>query len=222
MKRVRDSDWTAFERAVDGKWPNVPGAKVRPSLTRVDWEALRGDYDFFTDMYAHFTPDIMRAYPEARVVIVQRDFDSWWSSYASQCINVLLRREAHIWSFASWVILGTSPVKSCRRQYLGFFGVQDLRDIDEKKARGRYDAFFKEVRELAPEGKTLDYRIGDGWEPLCEFLGKEVPDVPFPMVNTRAEHEKNGMAEVWSLLIQFFGGLVGLIAVAGAFWLMWT
>ena len=27
----------------------------------------------------------------------------------------------------------------------------------------------------------------EGWEPLCRFLGKDVPDVPFPRVNDREE-----------------------------------
>jgi len=26
-----------------------------------------------------------------------------------------------------------------------------------------------------------------GWEPLCKFLGKDVPDVPFPVENQRQE-----------------------------------
>jgi hypothetical protein len=29
----------------------------------------------------------------------------------------------------------------------------------------------------------LDFDIRDGWEPLCNFLGKPVPDVEFPKVN---------------------------------------
>jgi hypothetical protein len=27
----------------------------------------------------------------------------------------------------------------------------------------------------------------EGWEPLCEFLGADVPDAPFPKVNSREE-----------------------------------
>ena len=36
-----------------------------------------------------------------------------------------------------------------------------------------------ECREL------LEFELGDGWEELCEFLGKEVPDLDFPHVNER-------------------------------------
>lgn len=37
----------------------------------------------------------------------------------------------------------------------------------------------------------MDFRLADGWGPLCEFLGKDVPDVEFPHVNeTAALQEK--------------------------------
>ncbi|KAK7985604.1 lysyl-tRNA synthetase [Apiospora saccharicola] len=36
--------------------------------------------------------------------------------------------------------------------------------------------------------------MGSGWEPLCKFLGKDFPDVPFPLLNEGkefAKHNKN-------------------------------
>jgi len=35
----------------------------------------------------------------------------------------------------------------------------------------------------APKDKLLVLNVRDGWEPLCKFLGKDVPDVPFPHKN---------------------------------------
>jgi Sulfotransferase domain len=34
-----------------------------------------------------------------------------------------------------------------------------------------------------PPERLLVYEVGDGWEPLCRFLGVPVPDEPFPHVN---------------------------------------
>jgi len=31
------------------------------------------------------------------------------------------------------------------------------------------------------------YEVKEGWGPLCEFLGVEEPDIPFPRVNDTAE-----------------------------------
>lgn len=33
----------------------------------------------------------------------------------------------------------------------------------------------------------LEWPVEDGWEPLCAFLDKPVPDEPFPHVNAAAE-----------------------------------
>ncbi|CAK8693106.1 unnamed protein product [Clavelina lepadiformis] len=40
--------------------------------------------------------------------------------------------------------------------------------------------------QQAPKDKLLLYNVKDGWEPLCAFLGKQVPDKPFPHENVGA------------------------------------
>jgi hypothetical protein len=42
------------------------------------------------------------------------------------------------------------------------------------------------IRGLVPTERLLEWTVEDGWEPLCEFLGKPVPDEPFPHVNAAA------------------------------------
>ena len=44
------------------------------------------------------------------------------------------------------------------------------------------------VIDAVPAEKLLVYRLGDGWEPLCNFLGVPVPDVPYP-------HENDGFSK---------------------------
>ena len=40
-------------------------------------------------------------------------------------------------------------------------------------------------RTIAPE-RLLEFQISEGWEPLCAFLDRPVPDAPFPRVNDTA------------------------------------
>lgn len=54
----------------------------------------------------------------------------------------------------------------------------------EANARRRYKEHYNMVLELAPQGHLLDYQISEGWGPLCHFLGKDKPDLPFPQVNS--------------------------------------
>jgi hypothetical protein len=40
--------------------------------------------------------------------------------------------------------------------------------------------------DAVPKERLLEYELGSGWDPLCAFLGKEVPDVLFPRANESA------------------------------------
>ena len=42
------------------------------------------------------------------------------------------------------------------------------------------------IRGLVPKERLLEWSAEDGWEPLCKFLGKEVPNEPFPRINDAA------------------------------------
>ena len=39
------------------------------------------------------------------------------------------------------------------------------------------------IRGLVPKERLLEWSVDEGWEPLCKFLGKPVPNEPFPRVN---------------------------------------
>jgi hypothetical protein len=44
-----------------------------------------------------------------------------------------------------------------------------------------------EVQATIPPERLLVWKVTDGWEPLCEFLGVPVPGVPVPHINDRTE-----------------------------------
>lgn len=220
-----ESDWKAFDRAVDGKWPHVPGAQPgRGKFTRADWEAVRlkggnGEgWDFFTDFFAHFTPDIIRAYPEAKVIVVQRDFDSWWPSYTDRCTDSVVKPSIRALNWVLHLFQRVTPIDSVSKQYLGFFGVSSLWDIDRESGRKAYDAFFQEIRDLVPPERRLEYKLSDGWEPLCKFLDKPIPDVPFPRVNTTEQHRKKNGAVVQRMWAAIGAVAVGVVAVGWGAW----
>ena len=40
------------------------------------------------------------------------------------------------------------------------------------------------IREIVPPERLLEWKIEDGWAPLCAFLGKDIPkNTPFPRAN---------------------------------------
>jgi len=51
-----------------------------------------------------------------------------------------------------------------------------------------YEEHNLSVRRLVPRDKLLEYRVSEGWEPLCAFLRKKIPDAPFPRINDQLDY----------------------------------
>ena len=45
----------------------------------------------------------------------------------------------------------------------------------------------EEVQASIPDERLLVWDVGEGWEPLCEFLELPVPATPLPHINDRKE-----------------------------------
>ena len=50
-----------------------------------------------------------------------------------------------------------------------------------------FNAHNGDVRRSVPRERLLVYESGEGWEPLCDFLGLPVPATPYPKVNTTGD-----------------------------------
>lgn len=67
----------------------------------------------------------------------------------------------------------------------GWMGIRSKADA-EKKSDAKYREHYALVRKMTPPDRLLNFELSSGWEPLCEFLGKPIPDVPFPHLNEQA------------------------------------
>lgn len=184
-------NWVELEKAAEATWPWVPRARARPPFTRDDWDRLWGaEYDVVCDTSAPFTLQLLRAYPDAKVVVVQRDFDSWWPSFQSLLLDRLFMPCYEIQTFLVWHLVGLRAGHAMMKVILGFFHATNKAEV---LANGRetYERFFREIRECVPPERRLEYKLGSGWGPLCQFLGKDVPRAPFPMANDRRTHTED-------------------------------
>ena len=55
-----------------------------------------------------------------------------------------------------------------------------------ERAKSVYLAHNEKIKRITPKDRLLVFKLEDGWEPLCAFLKKPVPSVPFPRVNETA------------------------------------
>ena len=59
------------------------------------------------------------------------------------------------------------------------------------KGRDVFQKHHEEVRRLVPPENLLEFRVQDGWEPLCKFLGVPVPEGEFPRLNDSSTFVEN-------------------------------
>ncbi|KAJ4251416.1 hypothetical protein NW762_011398 [Fusarium torreyae] len=225
--------WVKLEQAAEATWPHLvdlPGytykkedgtVTPRPPFVREDWQAIWGEFDVATDMQSPFVLELIKAYPDAKVVVVQRDFDSWWPSFEERVISPLYDP---IKKFIVRHILRMRSIDTMQKIHAGFFSASEYSKASiEARAKEAYEEYYRKVREAVPleSGRRLDYTMGSGWEPLCAFLGKDVPDVGFPRVNDRDSHGKElGQyhSQMYTTGLLKVGPLVAVVVAAVVYW----
>ena len=137
----------------------------------VDWSALFEGWGSTTDAPGcHFYQELAALFPDAKVVLSVRDFERW---YASTQNTVL-----------SGAVAGFHGARGSLPMVEAVGWGTDPRLHDKEWMRERYNRHNEEVQKAIPPERLLVYRVSDGWEPLCRFLGVPVPDAPFPQVNS--------------------------------------
>lgn len=159
---------------------------------RVDWDGVLGDYGATVDWPGcTFYEELMECYPEAKVLLSVRDTGRWYESTRNTIYE--LSRIVVISSFSrpTFRLLGLFVPAlgkiSRMNNRLIWEDTFDGRFDDEDYARAVFERHSAEVRRKVPKEKLLVYEVREGWEPLCRFLGVEVPDKPFPHLNDTAE-----------------------------------
>ncbi len=70
------------------------------------------------------------------------------------------------------------------------------------------------VKERVPAEKLLACEVNEGWEPLCEFLGVEVPEnKPFPHLNDTEAFRRMIRLRLALAFAALIGG-VSIVAIA--------
>ncbi|KAK7943712.1 uncharacterized protein PG986_012825 [Apiospora aurea] len=165
------------DQSVDGNSKHNPPS--RP-LTAEDFDAVIGH------CAAVFAHDLIRAYPDAKVILnVRRDRAAWHRSVQDTILQHLQ---------GDW------------RMWLRSFFCVELFWLEENLLRCLWPAFCRSgdfahtgrwaleehcamvrgsVRD--PDRDLLEWAVEDGWAPLCRFLEKPVPEEPFPNGNSSEE-----------------------------------
>ena len=77
-------------------------------------------------------------------------------------------------------------------------------------------AVHEEIRQIVPKERLLEYRIADGWDPLCKFLGHDVPKISFPKVNESAEFKDRNAVMGKRAMLRIAKRSLPILAALGA------
>ncbi|KAH8808688.1 hypothetical protein F5884DRAFT_674934 [Xylogone sp. PMI_703] len=143
---------------------------------RKEFDEFLGNFAGVSDLPAAIlVEELMDAYPDAKIILTTRDEDKWFESMKStiwhaESVSPLGQR------MKKW-LWGEHPQETGK----AVFRQHNLKVITAAKERGR---------------PILEYEVKQGWEPLCKFLGKEIPvGVEFPRNDDWASYKKeHGLA----------------------------
>lgn len=153
-----------------------------------DWNELLGGYEATTDWPGcAFWRELMVTYPDAKVLLNVRDPERWYTSVENSFLA--MRRQAPA---------GAPPLPAAQLEMMqlimgGTFGGGDQPFSGVENKEHAIDVFLRHnesVRQAVPAERLLEYEVKQGWEPLCEFLGVDVPAEPFPHLNDSASFQK--------------------------------
>lgn len=147
-----------------------------------DWSELLSGYRSLVDWPGcRFWREISTAFPDAPVLLSIRDPERWYES-AHETIYQAVRRACE----------SEDPAVRERMKMPDKVVFQDTfagRFEDRAFAIGVFEAHNEEVRRTIPAERLLVYQVSEGWEPLCRMLGRPIPEIAFPHVNSRDEFQ---------------------------------
>lgn len=161
----------------------ILGFRVRDTTPRALIPILRGNFGKIRRMLRGYdaledTPwymiyrELDQMYPGSKFILTIRDADSWYRSVSRHIGN--LRAAHHEW------IYGRGKGLPCE---------------DRENAIAVYKSHNEEVQQYFKNRSgdllIIDFTKGDRWEKLCTFLGKDVPEIPFPHYNKTTDREQS-------------------------------
>jgi hypothetical protein len=155
----------------------------------IDWEEIFAGYESTVDWPGgFFYRELIEAYPDAKVLLSVRSPESWERSFRQTIVEM-----CHGRSMMPLLSHARAQIDARWERYLElvdrmFWGPQGtFKDGWERPEQliEQMLAHHEEVKRTIPAERLLVWEVGEGYEPLCEFLQIDVPAEPLPHANDR-------------------------------------
>ena len=158
---------TLFRKAAEGDTDSLDAA-MEGCRSTVDWPGT------------YFWRELVERHPDAKVVLTVRDPQKWYDS-AYRTIYRAATAPRPPEDMTAGIEMAHAVV---------WDGTFDGRFADRDFAIRVFLEHNEAVRRTVPADRLLEFEVAQGWEPLCAFLGRPVPDEPFPRLNDARAFEQ--------------------------------
>lgn len=140
-----------------------------------DWRRFLSGYAAAVDWpSAAFWPELAAAFPDAVILLSEREPASWWKSASGTIFQAIPQ----------------APNPAWRDMVVDLMRERFTWPLDDQGAvLAAYERWYADARARIPRDRLLTWRASDGWAPLCQALGVAVPSDPFPRANTTEEFQ---------------------------------
>lgn len=170
------------------------------NTSTTNWDELYDGFQATVDFPGYpWYKEHMKQYPDAKVILTIRPFEDWYASIYStiwmagpQTLGQKLKMMSKL-LFNPRLRAVIKCVKFAKRT---IFGVHlEGKFADKAFAEKVFNKHIDDVKAYVPAEKLLVYDVRQGWGPLCQFLGKQVPAEPLPHLNKK-ENFKEMLVEL--------------------------
>ena len=152
--------------------PPITAVEPGTDKIRLDWPWWMSRFDAATDMTVSVVfRELDETFPNARFIYTPRDKETWLRSCRHHFTEALYRRKQD---------LGHQHIIDVTR---AFYGSPVFDEASYGAAYDRHEAAVLSHFERRPNFLSWNLIKNPSWEPLCRFLGRPVPDEPFPFSN---------------------------------------
>lgn len=181
---------------------------------KMDWESLLGAYQATVDWPAcSFYKELMEEYPDARVLLSVRDPEKWYESVFNTIYGMRRTVSNPLFRTAIGALMPNMKRAGGMVNRLIWEGTFAGNFEDREYAISVFDRHNAEVVQSVPADRLLVYEVKEGWAPLCEFLGVEVPDKPFPHLNDTGDFRKMVRRRLVGATFVLFAGMLAVLAL---------
>ncbi|GAA1675910.1 sulfotransferase family protein [Nonomuraea maheshkhaliensis] len=173
-----------------------------------DWDAVFAGFRSAVDWpAAAYWRELAAHHPDAKVILTVRDPGRWYDSVSETIFRAFLdqRRPPPHRRMISRLVAWRAPdfalfPRMTRATFID--PVFDGRLDDRDHVIEVFERHIAEVKATIAAERLLVFEAGDGWGPLCAFLGVPVPAEPYPRVNERADFRRKRPRRLARLILR--------------------